>query len=747
METSAEPGLPGTVLEGRYQVGSIIARGGMSTVYRGVDTRLGRNVAIKVMKPEFVSDPSFLARFEREARSAATLDHTGVVAVYDQGRDGEHVFLVMELVDGGTLRDVLREHGSLSVPVALSILEPVLSALGAAHSAGLVHRDVKPENVLISTKGEVKVADFGLVRAVSSMTMATGDVILGTVAYLSPEQVSTGRSDERSDVYAAGILAYEMFTGRPPFAGENAMSVAYQHVHTDVPAPSLLAPGVPHSIDEMIMAATSRNADLRPVDANAFLAESLALRAELGIRRVLVPAPTPRPVRGSAGGTGTGTGSVSRSTTAHTAGPTGTRVVPGAARDPGHPTTVGHPTLERPGSDGPGGTGPRGTGAGTADLAAVGPDGAPGRSRTPATAVQRRRRRIIIAWVLVVLIGLGAAFGGWWLGSGRWTSMPTVIGQSADSAAAAVRDADLAPVVVTELDDQVPAGAVVTVIPDEGSRQLRNSNVQLVVSAGRPKVPALEPGTDPITAAQKIKAASLTPVSEPTDEVYNDSVAAGTVVTTRPVSGTPVKLRSTVNLVLSKGPQPLAVPEVTGKSIEDAQNKLIAAGFTIGAEQRRFDPQQPADAVLGTDPAAGVSRAKGSEVSLVVSNSLTVPYTLGQTADSARTELESAGFTVLDGGTEFSSAYDAGTVVSTDPPSRTLVDPSTPTVRMVLSNAVTLPDVRGRSIDESAQILGDLGLQVDTHTPWFSGSTTRSQDPAAGTRVEPGASVSISTRG
>src|SRR6478672_3202803 len=233
----------GTMLDGRYRVGAVIARGGMSTVYRGVDTRLDRPVAIKVMSPQYVADSTFLSRFEREARLAASLGHPGVVAVYDKGQDGDLVFLVMELVDGGTLRDLIRERGPLPVPVVFAILDPLLDALGAAHANGLVHRDVKPENVLISARSTVKIADFGLVRAVGSQTVATGDVILGTVAYLSPEQVATGVSDARSDVYAAGIVAFEMLTGRPPFEGDNAMSVAYQHVHSDVPAPSTRASG------------------------------------------------------------------------------------------------------------------------------------------------------------------------------------------------------------------------------------------------------------------------------------------------------------------------------------------------------------------------------------------------------------------------------------------------------------------------------------------------------------------------
>ena len=285
----------GTVLEGRYRVGALIARGGMSMVYRGIDLRLDRPVAIKVMSPQYVSDPAFLSRFEREARLAASLGHAGVVAVYDQGRDGDLVFLVMELVDGGTLRDLLREQGSLSVPVTMSILEPLLAALGAAHAAGLVHRDVKPENVLISARGAVKIADFGLVRAVSSQTMATGDVILGTVAYLSPEQVATGAADARSDVYAAGVMAYEMLTGHPPYNGDNPMSVAYQHVHSDVPPCSGNAPGTPEALDDLIVAATRRDPAARPRDASAFLAALVGIRSQLGLRRVPVPVPHRRP--------------------------------------------------------------------------------------------------------------------------------------------------------------------------------------------------------------------------------------------------------------------------------------------------------------------------------------------------------------------------------------------------------------------------------------------------------------------
>ncbi len=273
----------------------MLAHGGMSTVYRGTDTRLDRPVAIKVMAPRFAADPLFLQRFEREARAAARLHHPGIVAVHDQGVDsssiGDSVFLVMELVDGGTLRDLLRQRGPLPVPLAVSVADMVLSALAAAHWEGLVHRDIKPENVLIGPGGVVKVADFGLVRAVAEASSSTGDVILGTVAYLSPEQVATGAADARSDVYATGVMLFEMLTGIPPYTGETALSVAYHHVNDDMPAPSTAGAAVPAPLDDLVVRATRRDPAERPPDAAAFLRELQSVRAELGIDRVPVPVP------------------------------------------------------------------------------------------------------------------------------------------------------------------------------------------------------------------------------------------------------------------------------------------------------------------------------------------------------------------------------------------------------------------------------------------------------------------------
>ena len=294
--------LVGRLLDGRYRLDAPLARGGMATVYTATDTRLDRVVAVKVMRPALAEDPDFVARFAREARAAARLSSPEVVAVHDQGTDATTgtAYLVMEYVAGRTLRDVIRESGPLSPSRALSLLEPVLRALAAAHAAGLVHRDVKPENVLLGDDGRVKVADFGLARAVetSNLTATTG-LLIGTVAYLAPEQVEHGTADPRTDVYAAGILLWEMLTGTPPYAGDSPLSVAYRHVNDDVPPPSLIVSGIPPAVDDLAVRATRRDPSLRPADGGAFLAEVAAVRATLPVTEtqptLVVPRPVPPP--------------------------------------------------------------------------------------------------------------------------------------------------------------------------------------------------------------------------------------------------------------------------------------------------------------------------------------------------------------------------------------------------------------------------------------------------------------------
>ncbi len=272
VDTTLTDPLVGRVLDGRYRVEARLARGGMATVYEALDLRFERVIALKVMHPALADDDQFVARFIREARSAARLSHANVVAVYDQGATAGTVYLAMEYVQGRTLRDLLRRRGHLDPRTALIVFESVVAALAAAHHAGLVHRDMKPENVLLADDGRVKVADFGLARAISSASSVTagagtGGVLIGTVAYLAPEQVERGIAGPRSDVYAAGILLFEMLTGETPHGGDTPLAVAYQHVHNDVPPPSTRLPGIPPALDELVADATSRDPDLRPEDA------------------------------------------------------------------------------------------------------------------------------------------------------------------------------------------------------------------------------------------------------------------------------------------------------------------------------------------------------------------------------------------------------------------------------------------------------------------------------------------------
>jgi serine/threonine-protein kinase len=516
---SAEPELTGALLEGRYQVGELLAVGGMSRVYAGTDTRLDRDVAIKVMDPRLAADPVFRKRFEREARAVARIDHPGVVDVYDQGEHGGPpdpvVYLVMELVLGGTLRDVLRERGALEVPEALAVLEPVLAALGAAHEQGLAHRDVKPENVLISNAGTVKVADFGLVTAAAQARASTAGMIIGTVAYLSPEQVTGRGIDARSDVYAAGVLLYELLTGEPPYQGEHALSVAYQHVNKDMPAPSLLVPRLPPDLDALVLSATRRNPDARPPDAQTMLHAVRGVRAALGIPRVPVPVPSTATAAGRA------QDQADDERTEPAAGPRPTRAL----------TSLVQLDESAPGWS--------------------------GTDREPPDHLARRRRgrQLLAAWVVgVAVLGLLIGTLAWNAGIAHWTTAPVVIGMDEAAATQTERTAGLVPVVAQRHDNRVPAGRVAVSAPVAGTQVARGSTVALTVSSGRPVVPQISPGTTVAQAEVILHNADLTARPNPTARHSHPTAPPGTVVGTSPTAGTTMDVGDPVALVLSSGP-------------------------------------------------------------------------------------------------------------------------------------------------------------------------------------------------
>jgi serine/threonine-protein kinase len=701
----------GAVLEGRYRVDAPLARGGMSSVYSGVDLRLDRPVAIKVMESKFAADQSFIDRFELEARSAARLHHPTVVAVHDQGVDGEHVYLVMELVSGGTLRDLLREQGTLSVPLAISVLEPVLTALASAHRAGLVHRDVKPENVLIGQGGAVKVADFGLVRAIATAGITSDSTILGTVAYLSPEQVATGAADVRSDVYSAGIVCYEMLTGVPPYLGDTAVSVAYRHVNDDVPPPSESVPGIPAALDDLVLRATRRDPALRPADAAAFLEELVRTRNSLGLRRVPVPTPTPPQAAMRAPSETPFPGGAHSSGVTSRALPTPGLPNAGRHRAPGEgveapatgpDTPTGAPKTEivsadvlathrvpltPPGGDPnaatlrtapvrPSPIGPQGTRAmsrdefnampaqgygqptnvGTVDPRAYGPP-PPGQAQQRGQGQQRagaggpyrlqrkRSRRTVVIWIAVVLV-VAAVVGvvSWWFGSGRWTAVPKITGLDPTTAERTLQSSDLTAALSQAHDNTVPAGRVVSTDPGVGQRALRGSTITVVISEGKPIVPDITAGASPDAVEQVVTKAQLSPKLDPGKDTFDNTVPKGAVVTLNPPPGTQLDIGSPVVVVLSKGPAPKPVPDVTNQPHDQAFAALTQAGFQPFDEPGVFNGQIAGGSVVKTDPPANtVITGTDNKVGVQVSNAVSVPPLTGQGGQAATQTLQSMG--------------------------------------------------------------------------------------------------------
>ena len=602
----------GALLENRYRVLRRIAHGGTAAVYEGLDERLDRPVALKIMHPHFADDPRFVTRAEREAKAAARLHDPHVVAVLDQGRTDDGVlYLVLEFVDGPTLREVVAREAPMDPHRALELLVPVLRGLARAHRTGLVHRDVKPENVLLTADGQVKVADFGLTRAVDDHTTST--TVLGTVGYAAPELVGDGPVDQRSDVYAVGIMAYEMLTGSRPYTG-TALQVATAHVSRDVPAPSGIAAGVPPALDELVLRATSRDASRRPADAAELLDLALAVRRSL-------PAPADPLLLGEAA-TEVLAGS-SHSPTGHSEEAPTEAVGAGTADGSGEEATeamgpgvrdlpteaIGTPTQEAP-------TEALGTGPYEAPTEVVGanagvPPGGHGTPILPAyeedatgtvalTQVGSTAHRspheprvrlnppaqpLHVALVLVVfaLLLTVAAFLGWWLGSAPGTATATVPPVAGQDTAAAERTLNAAGI----------------------------SNVGV----------------------------STTPSREAPE---------GTVISTDPAASATVRGIEQVNLLVSSGPAQVDVPALTGMSADDAGAAVSAAGLGLGGVTREYSTR-PAGTVLSQSPEAGSRVDEGTQMSLTVATDSPqgpVPNVVGKDAETARTTLEEQGYTV-----------------------------------------------------------------------------------------------------
>ena len=639
METSGQDALVGSTVDGRYRVLSLLARGGMATVYEALDLRLDRVVALKIMHPHLAHDQAFVSRFQREAKAAARLTHGHVVAVYDQGEDNGLIYLAMEYVPGRTLRDVLRQYGPLTPAQALVFLDPVLEALAAAHAAGFVHRDIKPENVLISDDGRVKVADFGLARAVEANgESVTQGMIIGTVAYLSPEQVERGEADGRSDVYAAGILLFEMITGQVPHAGESPLSVAYQHVNSDVPPPSTIRGDIPPEVDALVVTATRRDASLRYQNAFDFLAD---------VRRVRTSLPPPRPFVDSHDTLVVDVGMASQL----------------AAGRPATPLTTGGPAAPR-----------------TTPAARTQPTMRPGEQPE-----RYRRSRAPLFIVLLVIAVLGTAAGAWYLaaGPGRTVENPAVVGSTVQEASAALTAVGLTLEVAEEqYSEDVPADVVISTDPAAGEGVRIDGTVAAVVSKGpeRYDVPSVK-GLPQAQAAEALVQANLAVGT--VKEAYDDKVAAGDVVSTTPKAGASVKPATPVDLVVSKGPEPVPVPDIVGKKIGTAKDALARVGLKSDVTQKFSEEVADGD-VISVKPKAGTVVDSGSRVALVVSKGpppVTVPNLIDMPRQKAITTLQRLGLrpNVVEG--DFSPL---NRVISQDPsPGTEIPKGSTVTIRII----------------------------------------------------------------
>ncbi len=640
MQTAATDSLVGRSLEGRYRILERIARGGMSTVYAAVDERLDRLVAVKVMSPALSSDPAFSDRFAREARAAARLTHLNAVSVYDQGHElgagGHHVFLVMELVEGRTLRELIRERGRLDTAEAVSIMEPVLSALSAAHRAGLVHRDVKPENILLSDEGVVKVADFGLARAVETDPSSTRTgLMMGTVAYCAPEQIATGSCDPRSDVYSAGIVLFELLTGHPPYRGDSAMNVAYQHVHSRVPAPSSRAKGIPYEIDELVIAATDSDPASRPSDAAAFLAEIGDLRGELALPVVPVP---PRPGE--------------RMARLTKPPPAGYRTPDSATTDSIRTGAGRHDTAfdpRHPANGYRGGTA-QGGGPPPQQQHRNGPPGDPTAPPPPVVIPPKKRhgrRRGLLVALLVLLLGLTAGYASWYFASGRYSQVPNLRDATQSSAVSQLQDAGYRVNVQPgpEFDDKIAKGHVVRTDPDAETRAIRGTRIVVFISAGPHLYPVRSVrGMSVDEARRTLQSGGRVTIVQDVKQENSDTVAEGKVTRTDPKSGSQVRAGQPITIYVSAGPPIIDVPTVPqGTSQADAEKRLKRAKFSTTVEQQYSDSVSEGE-VISITPSDRARR--GSRITVVVSRgpeTVTVPVIpTGTSVDDAKRTIRAA---------------------------------------------------------------------------------------------------------
>lgn len=624
--------LIGLLVDERYRVTRRLARGGMATVYIAQDERLERPVALKVMHPHLADSQDFVARFRREARSAARIVHPGVVSVFDQGVITGQGFLVMELIDGTNLRQLLRAQGAFTIPQALRYTTDILEALRAAHRVGVVHRDIKPENILVPTEGPAKVTDFGLARAASEVSMSSTGNMLGTVAYIAPEIATTAEADARSDIYSVGIMLYEMLTGSVPWAGESPLQIATHHVSDDVPSPSEAQPWIPREIDDLVATLTARDPASRPADASDaidLVARAAAtIPSELASRRAEV-APSDRADSSQTSALNTEVISAQF-----------TRPLPLPA-----PSTLATVHTSSP---------------------------LPEASENTSTKTYKRAA----LWVsLVVLLLAAAGIGGswWWTeyGPGSYLTMPTTDGRPLAEVQAELNAMGLASTVEEEFSDDVASGSITRSDPEGGEPVHKRAEVQLYVSKGvdMKNVPDVA-GKSQDDAKKALTEAGLA-LGAITD-AYSEDVPQGQVISQSVASGTSVPHDTAVDVVLSKGREPLTVPSLGGMTADAAKTAIEALGL-VATPTEAFSDTVAEGQIISQQTNEGTILHRGDTVAYTVSKGpekVAVPDVVGRQRHEARTILENAGFTVQE---EAILGGFFGTVRQTDPAGGTML--------------------------------------------------------------------------
>lgn len=789
----------GQILDGRYRIGATIAHGGMSTVYCATDLRLDRRVAAKVMDPRFVNDESFRIRFEREARAVAHLDDESLVNVYDQGTDpAGHVFLIMEFIDGGTLRELLRERGPMPPHAAAVVMRSVLRALSVAHSRGMVHRDIKPENVLISFYGRVKLADFGLVRAAADAKVTSNSVIVGTVAYLAPEQVTGESISPASDVYSAGILLFELLTGTTPFIADTSLGVAMKRLNEDVPPPSELIDGVPEEFDELVARACARRPENRFESAEEFADALEDIVYELD----LPPFRVPSPVNSAAANAAAIEDPIpdirrpvprdndqaddhhdTAETTPERFGHDGYASYGLSTDTPGYPEAPPPPgppnifadfddpdagrtrTFDR--HDGYNPTGwespePSGGALVPADV-----PGAPEYPLPPDTqgaqhpqhpqprsaqtvppksrrATRQRTRRGCALWLIIALVAtLGMGLGAWWLGSGRYGEVPSITGLSQPQAMTAISEAGFEPVVDERYDNDVAVSQIIGSDPLAGARVVRGDDVRVLVSLGRPTVPAY-----PANHSKEVFSAALakrTLKEEVGDPVFSDDVSTGGLVFAVPAPGQTVEVGSVVTVHYSQGPAPVKVPKIVGLQEDEARELLSKAGLEVREVSAEFSSSAEPEEVLSVSPEEGTGLERGSSVTLTINNGIEVPNVVGKSEDTARQILQREGIEVSEVKDASSSSRDYGRVDAVSPSAGRLVNPNDATVTLTVSRAVKVPQLLGKTVAQARREAEKQHLQLDIDGSANDDDRIVLQSPRPGAKATAGDSISVST--